>query len=149
MSQNAFMKPQKQSMGQQMQPLVLPIVTAMGAFGGFPEPPHIFKKFIKNKIVQYLLLFLLIWQGGGGQNWKLSVKVTVVIFVLITVMNMYEKKKREHFSYKVIKKSLKKNHNLVKTFIKDSKKISLKSGLIRKKNNNSLKGKLNNNSLKG
>lgn len=78
-----------------MEPLILPIVTAIGAFGGFPEPPNMFKRIIQNKIVQYFLLFLLIWQGGGGQNWKLSAKVTIVIFILITVINMFEKKEKK------------------------------------------------------
>ena len=82
---------------EKLEPLILPIVTAIGAFGGFPEPPNMFKKVIQNKVVQYLLLFLLIWQGGGGQNWKLSAKVTVVIFVLITVINMFTSKKREFY----------------------------------------------------
>jgi hypothetical protein len=84
--------PKKSNLRQNLEPLILPIVTAIGAFGGFPEPPNMFKRIIQNKIIQYLLLFLLIWQGGGGQNWKLSAKVTVVIFVLITIMNHFEKK---------------------------------------------------------
>ncbi len=67
--------------------LILPIATAIGAFGGFPEPPNMFKRFIQNKPIQYLLLFILIWQGGGGQNWKLTAKVTLIILVIITIMN--------------------------------------------------------------
>lgn len=84
----------KPTLRQSIEPLILPIVTAIGAFGGFPEPPNMFKRIIQNKVIQYLLLFLLIWQGGGGQNWKLSAKVTVVIFILITVLNYLEKKKQ-------------------------------------------------------
>jgi hypothetical protein len=84
----------KKGINEMIRPLVLPLVTALGAFGGFPEPPALFNKVIKNKIVQYLLLFLLIWQGGGGQDWMLSAKVTVVIFVLITVLNMLDSKKK-------------------------------------------------------
>ena len=85
----------KSSIRDIAEPLILPIVTAIGAFGGFPEPPNMFKKVIQNKPVQYILLFLLIWQGGGGQNWKLSAKVTVVIFVLITAVNMFQKKEKK------------------------------------------------------
>jgi hypothetical protein len=88
-------KPAKHGIYKTFEPLILPIVTALGAFGGFPDPPNTFKRIIKNQIVQYLLLFLLIWQGGGGQNWILSAKVTVVIFVLITVVKMLEKKKKK------------------------------------------------------
>jgi len=82
----------KPSMKDMIEPLILPIVTALGAFGGFPEPPNTFKKIINIKVIQYILLFLLIWQGGGGQNWKLSAIVTVVIFIIITIMNFIEKK---------------------------------------------------------
>lgn len=98
MNNNAFVKRPQKSMAQKAEPLILPLVTAMGAFGGFPEPPSMFKNIIKNIVVQYFLLFLLIWQGGGGQNWKLSAKVTVVIFVLITAMKMFESNKKENFN---------------------------------------------------
>ena len=88
----------KQPVGlkSKLQPLVLPLVTGLGAFGGFPEPPNMFKRVVKNKLIQYFLLFLLIWQGGGGQDWKLSAKVTLVIFVLITVINMFTVLKDDH-----------------------------------------------------
>lgn len=80
-----------------LEPLILPLVTAVGAFGGFPEPPNTFKKIIRNKVVQYFLLFLLIWQGGGGQDWKLSAKVTVIIFLMFSVIKMFSSKK-ENFN---------------------------------------------------
>ena len=50
----------------------LPVATAAGALGGFPAPPPMIAKLLENEMVQYLQLFVLIWQGGGGQNWQTS-----------------------------------------------------------------------------
>ena len=124
MNRNAFNNPPKKSIGQQVQPLILPLVTAVGAFGGFPDPPNMFKRVVKNKIVQYLLLFLLIWQGGGGQDWKLSAKVTAVVFVLITLINMFDKKK-ENFTEN--------NNNMIKKAQNEARQKAARQKAARQK----------------
>tara|TARA_A100001015_G_scaffold262503_1_gene308773 strand:+ start:1250 stop:1552 length:303 start_codon:yes stop_codon:yes gene_type:complete len=80
----------KVGIGSQLKPLVLPIITAIGAFGGFPQPPRVFGKLIKYEPIQYLLLFCLIWQGGAEQNWKLALKVTLVIYIIVTLGHIYD-----------------------------------------------------------
>ena len=81
---------------KQAQPFILPIVTAIGAFGGFPTPPKVFSKFIKNEIVQYGLLYLLIWQEGCVQSVKLSLKVTLAIYIIITVGHIIDMKSEKN-----------------------------------------------------
>ena len=81
---------QGMTIGSQLKPLILPIVTAIGAFGGFPQTPKVFGKVIKYEPIQYLLLFLLIWQGGADQNWKLALKVTLVFYIILTLGHIYD-----------------------------------------------------------
>jgi len=63
--------------------IVLALATAVGAWGGFPTPPKTFTDFLdSNQIARYVLLFILVWQGGGGQDPKLSLMITAAIFAL-------------------------------------------------------------------
>ena len=42
-------------------------VTGLGGFGGFPQTPVLFTQLYENfPSIRWLILFLLIWQGGGG-----------------------------------------------------------------------------------
>jgi len=61
---------------------ILPIATALGAFGGFPEAPAFFKTMAKNELFQYLMLFVLVWQGGSGQDVAVAGIVTVAVFIV-------------------------------------------------------------------
>ena len=69
-------------MGYTLSQFVLPLATAIGAYGGFPDPPRFFSNLARNEIFRYVLLAVLIYQGGAGQDIKLSVLVTVIIFAL-------------------------------------------------------------------
>lgn len=68
--------------------LILPLVTGLGAFSGFPDPPELLKKLSGNVLVQWLMVFALIWQGGGGQNIQVSAVATALLFALKMVLNM-------------------------------------------------------------
>ena len=68
--------------------LILPLATAMGAWGGFPEPPAIFRQLSQNKIVQYLMVALLVWQGGGEQDFQMALVVAALIFALKMGLDM-------------------------------------------------------------
>ena len=61
---------------------ILTIATLLGAFGGFPDAPEIFKKFTKNELVQWLLVFVLLYQGGSGQDPKLALIVTIIAYLI-------------------------------------------------------------------
>lgn len=61
---------------------ILTLATLLGAFGGFPDAPEIFKKFTKNELIQWALVFVLLYQGGSGQDIKLAAIVTIVAYLL-------------------------------------------------------------------
>ena len=43
--------------------------TGLGHYGGFPRPPHILKYAVDNfSFLRWLLLFVLIWQGGASKS---------------------------------------------------------------------------------
>lgn len=71
-----------------MQQYLPAILTAMGAISTFPAPPQIIKQLGQNKVVQYLFLFVLIMQGGGGLDVKKSAFVALLFFLAIEGMNM-------------------------------------------------------------
>jgi len=60
--------------------LVLAIATGIGAFGGFPTPPALFTELTQNELVQWGLVFVLLYQGGSGQDVKLALLVTAALF---------------------------------------------------------------------
>lgn len=60
--------------------IVLALATAIGAYGGFPEPPLFFKNLIKNEMVQWALVWILIYQGGSGQDMKLTTLITAAMY---------------------------------------------------------------------
>ena len=69
------------------QQLVLAMATAVGAFGGFPEPPQAFNEMVtQNELFRYVLLFILVWQGGAGQDPKLAALITAAMYAIIKSM---------------------------------------------------------------
>lgn len=65
--------------------LILPLGTAMGAFGGFPEAPMWLKSLQQNEWFRYFALFVLVWQGGAGQNVQRAALVTLIVAAVIYV----------------------------------------------------------------
>lgn len=79
------------------------VATALGAFGGFPDPPHIFKDVIQYEFVKWVLLAILIWQGGGGASNNevrdiiLTAVITICMYVGKRILNaMYSKDKNRN-----------------------------------------------------
>ena len=66
---------------------LLPIATAVGAWGGFPAAPSFFTDLAKNELFQYFMLFVLIWQGGGGQDVGKSLMMTLFMFIFIKMFS--------------------------------------------------------------
>ena len=66
--------------------LVLALATALGAFGGMPPAPAAFNEMAKKELFQYLMLWVLIYQGGGAQDAKFSALVTGIVFALLQVL---------------------------------------------------------------
>ena len=63
-----------------MKQIVLALFTALGAYGGFPNPPKWWTQITKYMIVRVLCLWALIYQGGGNADIVLTTITTLVIF---------------------------------------------------------------------
>jgi hypothetical protein len=71
--------------------LALNICTAIGAFSKFPEAPKAVKDIVENYWVQWALLAVLIYQGGGEQDVQLAVELTVIIFAIFKIVEVTTK----------------------------------------------------------
>jgi len=61
--------------------------TGIGAYGGMPAPPKTFVKAVdKYPLLQWFLVYVLIWQGAGGFDEKLSLYGTILIFAIYKIM---------------------------------------------------------------
>ena len=69
-------------MGYKGKDLILPLATAIGAYGGFPAPPAFFSELTQKERVRGALGFVLVWQGGSGQDIKLALLVTALMFAV-------------------------------------------------------------------
>ena len=70
--------------------LVLPMLTLIGAWGGFPDPPQVVKKIAQWKFFQYFFLWILAMQGGASADPGLSF-ISVILFGIITeILNMFD-----------------------------------------------------------
>ena len=78
--------------------LILNICTLIGGFGGMPETPAFLTNAVKNfPFLKWLLLTVLIYQGGGEQDFQLAVELTVIIFFVYNILEKYEQSKTELF----------------------------------------------------
>jgi len=68
--------------------LQLPLATAVGAFGGFPAAPKLFQDLTQHMWFQWLMVFVLVWQGGSGQDATLAAVTTVVLFLVSRVLDL-------------------------------------------------------------
>jgi hypothetical protein len=70
--------------------LLLALATMIGAFGGFPDQPKAFSALAQYQLVQWLLVFVLIYQGGGGEDPILSGVLTVAAFFGYKAIRFFE-----------------------------------------------------------
>ena len=76
----------------------LAIATALGAYGGFPEAPEWWQTLSKTNAFQFICLWILVFQGGGGQEylWTTVITMTVYVFMEITKTFSVSIKKNEN-----------------------------------------------------
>jgi hypothetical protein len=79
------------------QQIILVLATMMGAFSKFPAAPQVVQNLMQHEIVQYVMLFTLLYQGGGAQNLQLCAMVTVGVYVAIKLLNKYQQPAAEEF----------------------------------------------------
>lgn len=72
------------------------IATTVGAFGGFPEPPRSFMALTKYQLVQWFLVFVLVFQGGAEGHAMQALGATVLSFVLYKVVRYLENRTNEN-----------------------------------------------------
>ena len=77
--------------------LVVPLLTLIGAWGGFPKPPQMFNELVKYRFVQYFLLWVLVMQGGAKLDADLAL-IAVIVFVIINETLKYYERKNEEFT---------------------------------------------------
>ena len=62
--------------------------TAIGAWGGFPEPPLWWEKFVNShELVKWFLLSILIFQGGDEQELQMALEFTLLFYLLYHASN--------------------------------------------------------------
>jgi hypothetical protein len=61
---------------------ILAFATGIGAYGGFPPAPKAFQNFAQSELAQWFLVFVLLYQGGAGQNVEFALQVTCVMYIL-------------------------------------------------------------------
>ena len=65
------------------------LATGVGAFGGLPQPPKLFTDLTeKYVLLQWALVYVLVWQGSGAYDEVLSIFGTIVLYVLY---NLFKK----------------------------------------------------------
>lgn len=67
---------------------VLPLATALIAWGGWPKPPEIFVTLSQYELFQYLLVFILIWQGGAKQDVKTAIIATAIVYIISKMLEI-------------------------------------------------------------
>lgn len=66
--------------------------TGIGAYGGMPAPPKTFVQAVdKFPVLQWFLVWVLIWQGAGGFDEKLSLYGTIIIFCIYKIIKYAER----------------------------------------------------------
>jgi hypothetical protein len=70
--------------------IILAFATMIGAFGGFPAPPKLFLNIASYGLIQWFLVFVLLYQGGGGQDIVLSAIITGITFLVYKFIRHFE-----------------------------------------------------------
>jgi hypothetical protein len=72
--------------------LILNICTLIGGFGGMPETPLFLKNASEDyPFLRWILLAVLIYQGGGEQDIQLAVELTIVCYFILFAINKVNK----------------------------------------------------------
>ena len=71
--------------------LILNICTLIGGFGSMPDTPAFLTNAVQDfPFLKWLLLAVLIYQGGGEQDIQLAVELTVLCWVILRAINEFK-----------------------------------------------------------
>lgn len=65
--------------------IILALCTLIGAFGGFPDPPPMFRSIAQSPIGKWALLWVLVYQGGGQQDLILTSLAVLIVYAVFYV----------------------------------------------------------------
>ena len=69
--------------------------TGVGAFGGLPVPPKIFSDLTQRyELLQWVLVYVLIWQGAGSYDELVSLLGTIFLYILYKIVEKLSKNKK-------------------------------------------------------
>lgn len=94
-----FINPQKMTKTLIFVMIAFSFSTAIGSWGGFSNPPQIFKKAVQFWYVRYFLLFVLIWQGGGDGNLYVSAFGTILFALIEFLIKRYDDSIQRFFGF--------------------------------------------------
>lgn len=77
-------------LGYSLSKLLLVLATLLGAFGGFPTPLRSFQWLTQYQIMQWVMVFVLLYQGGAGEDVVLAGAVTAAAFGLHKIIELIE-----------------------------------------------------------
>ena len=72
--------------------LMLVAATYIGSLGGFPGPPQFFKDMARNELFRWTLVFILLYQGGAGQDVKLALMCTAMAYGAMMYLKSQERR---------------------------------------------------------
>lgn len=80
--------------------IIMHTMTAIGAWGGFPDPPIWWNDFMKlSPIMPWVMMAILCFQGGDEQDFQMSIEYTILLYFLYYGSNhlykMYKKSKKK------------------------------------------------------
>ena len=83
--------------------ILLAFATGIGFMGGFPAPPKIFAELSNCEWFKWSMAFILIWQGGGIQNLKLSLITTSVLYIVTKILDrIYSRIKKRNYERRTL-----------------------------------------------
>lgn len=75
--------------------IVLGFATALGAFGGMPAVPKAFEWLTSWIVFKWVMVFVLIYQGGGGEDVFFSLAITLIVFIIYVIVRLFEGEEEE------------------------------------------------------
>lgn len=74
--------------------VILNFCTAIGAFGLMPDPPKSLKKLAESfKPFSWFLVIILVYQGGGEQDFQLAIEITLIVFIIYRIFAVIDGEK--------------------------------------------------------
>ena len=63
------------------------VLTALGAYGGFPQPPQWWSDLAQQDVFQFAALWVLVFQGNGKQDVTFTTIIAAGVFAAMKLSN--------------------------------------------------------------